>query len=127
MENDGLVRLSEYILLKTIGQSSADIRSGARSRLTQGVILAVVVLLGIATLAFALAALYLYLRLSLPALEAVALMACGLLFSTLCLWLAAILLPRSSAKNPKEKSEATTIVVDPAAAIVSNVIELIAE
>lgn len=127
MANDGLGRLGDFLLLKAVGQGTARIRSEAQARLIQVVAITTAILIGIAALVLGLVTLYIYLRQSMPPLEAAALMSGGLLLLTLFLGLTASLLPRRSLKAPQGEGEEPKTASDPAVAIVREVISLIAE
>lgn len=126
MANNGLGRLSDFLLFQAVGHSTATIRSEAQARLIQVAVMATAILTGIAALVLGLVALYIDLRQSIPPLEAAALMSGGLMLLTLFLWLAASLLPRRSTKILPDLDEEPQ-TADTPAAIASEVIRMIAE
>lgn len=127
MENNGLGRLGDLLVLKAVGQSTARIRSEAQARLIQLAVMAAAVLIGIATLVLGLVMLYIYLRQSMQALDSAAWISGGLLLLTLFLWLTASLLSRRSPKTPPDLGEEPETSPDPAVAIASEALRMIAE
>lgn len=123
MANKGFVEiLGDFILQKTVGRSTAELRREARFRLMQAMLMAGVALFGLLTLFWGLLTLYIFLCENMPSHDAALRIAGGLLLVTVFLGLTARFLPHCSKETAAEQKAPQ----DPTAAIVSEAVRLIA-